>query len=590
MQSVTVGSLASQGYYATAATSPLAKGSRRALQTESSQLDDLSRLPASKQRQAFQSQRFAGAPEMLLGNALAIGSMPWWSMPVLMGMATVFWIAYCMQDMVGIFGPRISISLLRGAKPYNPDDDPSVEKTPKFMRPAKVFYERARRWNWPNFGEEFGRELLMGPGILMVPTAFMFTTQALSPVGKALRMPFQAGLQFAHSLGHFLDGKQSPTTDKKAFLNNLEAYYKYLFAADEPLLSHTAEFTLKQDHSTGLQRIGNYIFAQRSAIANQSQTTRSGTVGQFVDEWASAMRRHAELLLKQKTPLTDADRLHLKGILGHKHGDISDKKLLQQAIHYLEDEIAGLSQNLVQAVKHYNDAHPAGKQLGNMSAVRVNLGNINNLLNQKLLAQGNLWRPGASVHSVNSVLEQAEHFNHFAAAAFKTTEQLAGRATFSDACKTLFYDTISRKALLAPVIALAGMVWVWFLTHMVQSSDEYPGNSWQHTVAGSASAARNANAANNGGLPLQASKTPVTTPFVLNHPGSSPVVADMPASNRFYAATVPMNPALFDPGFNPAVVQSFMRPAAPMVPAAAMMVGSMPFAPFAPVAMGGPTP
>jgi hypothetical protein len=188
-------------------------------------------------------------------------------LPTFQKLTEVFLWSYIGVDLTCLWIPRITNSLLTGAVPYDPRQDPKAKDLP--------FPKQAARWasgnieglNWKNLYEETKREIASGPGILAIPAlVFIGARQILKkrplelsyPALEGLGQGFQQHLEnhspiqnaddYAQSLGHYIDSIFTDSALKSTHLNSvisteeLDTLRKTL----ERVLHHPATLSAKE--------------------------------------------------------------------------------------------------------------------------------------------------------------------------------------------------------------------------------------------------------------------------------------------------------------------------------------------------------
>ncbi|MFM7468803.1 MAG: hypothetical protein ACKO37_04830 [Vampirovibrionales bacterium] len=114
-------------------------------------------------------------------------------------------------DVLGIWMPRIGVSLVRGALPYDPQKDPDL----KTMSPWDAW--RTGKWrqlkalNWPNLAEETNREFASGPGFYSICIlSYLAASKFLFKAGELTGLP---NARMAHHI-YQLDHMQHTQTER----------------------------------------------------------------------------------------------------------------------------------------------------------------------------------------------------------------------------------------------------------------------------------------------------------------------------------------------------------------------------------------
>lgn len=155
-------------------------------------------------------------------------------MAAMMAISGAYIVEFLAQDIIGMWIPRIGVSLKRGARDYNPETDPSNEGLKPWPLALKTSLERFKRLNWPNFWEEAGREFCTGPGVLMIPTLTMVSAWNFSPWRKGVQMAYGELEKFHQSFSEQLGQRGLNPKSAKEWAHAYDTFLEKLVHFKDP--------------------------------------------------------------------------------------------------------------------------------------------------------------------------------------------------------------------------------------------------------------------------------------------------------------------------------------------------------------------
>jgi len=202
---------------------------------------------------------------------------------------------FLFMDFIGIWVPRIGVSLKRGRIPYNVEEDPQAKHLKLYQKNMLSLKKNVQGLNWPNFFEEAGREFCTGPGMLLIPTlAFALArhrSTALELSHKQLRgytEGFADHLNTVTAPSHLetLSGLTSQTYDSAAdkLLKSELRQYMMGLISDQTM----KQTPLDSNARDALRRIIQSSYEQSpdmQARALEALDHPNGTIGDYLNNW-----------------------------------------------------------------------------------------------------------------------------------------------------------------------------------------------------------------------------------------------------------------------------------------------------------------
>ncbi|HEY9745797.1 MAG TPA: hypothetical protein V6C99_06225 [Oculatellaceae cyanobacterium] len=345
------------------------------------------------------------------------------TVPLFQRITEVYIIGFIMQDVIGMWVPRIGTSLKVGRVPYDPTQDPEAKDKPFKEQLALWVKGNIKGLNWGNFQEETAREAATGPGLLVIPSImYAFASRAMSRSGIHLRYD---------ALNGFCNGFQD-----------------YLRSSN--LNQAGSELKLSEYR----QAMGQYV----SSIFNDSdlRNTRmpeGGTYGEFLDQWGQRWARAMEM-----------------------GTDKASRKKQAAAL-------SSLGQELQEKLTAFNQEHRmrAYKINGKTIGATVN----DSLLHRADYAWISYSGKGELSHvSLKQLVGDLTKWTDVSRAIYKAqTEKLAGvaNAKLPDVVDFVRRKVVSHKALFAVSTSLLGMAYLYKLVFWTQRHNSYQATRLLHT-------------------------------------------------------------------------------------------------------------
>lgn len=188
-------------------------------------------------------------------------------------------------DVLGIWIPRIGVSLMRGAVPYNADKDPELKTMPPWQAWRTGKWRQLKALNWPNLAEETNREFASGPGFYsicilsyLMASKFLFKAGELTGLSNkrmahhllALHNDRAGHASLLHTLRH------TPDNAGKHVKGFLKEGFKAMFYPDAwPRTWHTHPLTYQ----------GHGMVGRAFSTAQQAQAAHT-TLPELLDRYA----------------------------------------------------------------------------------------------------------------------------------------------------------------------------------------------------------------------------------------------------------------------------------------------------------------
>lgn len=413
--------------------------------------------------------------------------LPGTVLPITEAVATQFIWSFNGQDLVGMGAPRVSKSLTRGARPYEPETDPEAQKLNGLAKHLHIARKKLAHANWPNLREELMRELASAPLMLMITTVGFGSLKPLSRVAgdtpltlatrRAIELPYGDVRQFGKNLSTFYQ-QNADTLGDKSYREVSKAFFAQMFADEKDAHGQSLldkPVTLRHDLSARLvdpeyqltdrmlQHLANDNvdglrdelsgFKPRHLLGGRNQpkppvAPRTTTLRELIGHWSTAMADHVELELdgtKKSLFNSTARERNLKAQARLNYYT----RLMDDAVHVL------------------NRARPATH---------------GDRLDQWGIAGANGIQDKA-IGGRTGMLRSLDKFRDFVATVGRRTaaeKQASGSLTpetFSKAVSRLSDRVVSEKLGLTLVFTGATCAYMWWLAHAIQKGREYPANS-----------------------------------------------------------------------------------------------------------------
>lgn len=484
-----------------------------------------------------------------LGIASVTGlglTVPTLAMPITRAMDLNFIASFVGQDTFGFWVPRISVSLVRGAIPYDPKNDPEAQRRKGLNRSLYIFTQKAKRANWANLYEETMREVATAPGLLLWGSAggiLLKTTGRFTefPEGRrCMEMPIAVVKEFSQAFQHHvvtqgLGQSNHNPANRHAFI---KSFYQGLLKPevnaqgeallDKPLLikqqlgsraSH-ADYNLSKKairylmeaDVDGLHELKQHSKPEKAVIE------RSMTLRHAVEQWAEA---HADNAL-----------FDLAG--GKKNPFSKQNAQLQARLSYWTRAIEKI-------VYEHNYSRPETHR-GGYDQWNVLLGNKEKAFSidgaHGVLHYGDKFRDFivSTMRRVDRAAALEKQGKLPAPGSVSPTQRLLGA---SHGLKAASKDVVDHLAKLgvAKITLLSGLTfwWMWYLAHSVQSKRAYPANrmvSFNRPDAALASAPN----ANRQAAPASNYTMPPTVAYAPSKISSAQGVAQLKPGSAFMVA------------------------------------------------------
>ena len=406
--------------------------------------------------------------------------------------ATNFAVRFNGQDLIGMGAPRVSVSLTRDAKPYDPEDDPYLKEHPKtgLERYAYVKRQQIKNLNWPNLKEEMYRELAAAPGVLFISTVGSNILKPMSRVTQGALPPGRRGLELGHGeLKTFAKSFQTfieegpPELHGESAPKQIKAYYQSLFEPtqsaygesfiDKPVsvsldlskMPSDAEYKLTDEQilhliETNENGIGDQLsgrFQKRGLFKKQAETWSAKVehpevrLSEVVERWADAMAEHAEL-----------------EISGVKANLLSSAA--RQQNERAQARMSYYSQLLEQTVEKLNNHRPA--------------------THQKSLGQWNIRFSPTQTEAMTlggrvGFIRQADKFRDVLATAAREAKNGFRVDSIASTMDKTLRNVVSTRYAMMLGFTSATCAYIWWLSHAIQKDREYPANRF-HSESASA--------------------------------------------------------------------------------------------------------
>lgn len=201
---------------------------------------------------------------------------------------------FLFMDFIGIWVPRIGVSLKRGRIPYNVEEDSQAKDLTLLQKNMLSVRKNVQGLNWPNFMEEAGREFCTGPGMLLIPTLAFAVARHRS---SALELSHKQLRSYTEGFADHLNTVTAPS-----HLETLSGLTQHTYdaTADQLLKSELKQYmmslmtdqTMKQTSLDGHTRDALRTIIQSGYEQSPDMQTRAmhaldqnGTLGDYLSNW-----------------------------------------------------------------------------------------------------------------------------------------------------------------------------------------------------------------------------------------------------------------------------------------------------------------
>lgn len=365
----------------------------------------------------------------------------------------VFLVAFLAQDVVGMWLPRVGVSLKRGRIHYDPENDPNAQHLPMKDKVKVWIKKNFKGLNWVNFTEEAGREFATGPGVLMIPTVmYAFARRAYGKsaveLGHAPLKELSQGF-IDHLSKHnsaILNAtvtKDNVTQFNQAFQRELKNY----------LVSMVDDEAFK---SWDLQRRTSSALVSGENFEAYTKNFNSGK--QWLENW---FERYTDLVSKSSQAAKGTEKEILKHIDEEFHHLAEEMKTIVSEV-YTKD--VKLGQELEETLR--KGVRKSANEFERSSLMKVDH------IATKAAQEG--AKPNSK--ALGTLMEELHRGKDYFAQVMR--EKVSGEAKgakLTDVAKGVFDKIVARKGFFAASITLLAGVYLIELAKFVQSHDAYPG-------------------------------------------------------------------------------------------------------------------
>lgn len=390
--------------------------------------DQLSWMGVSKQQQV---QRAAG-------DLITRISVPQVSTGFMSWVASSFVASILALDVLSLWAPRIGVSLVRGAEPYNPKTDPDLVNRPLTQQLVLGKWRQLKHLNWPNFSEESQREFASGPGILGVPTAtYLLFKRGLLPAGDATFMAFPTVANYQQALAHHWRQPNANTRWTDHALSPQERLNSFRQDVREFLRGHV------------LGPDGHPAFQAHRKPLHLPGESKPTTLHTLLDDWVDTLS-------------------HITALEAGHESKLLDATAAKERLNPLHKQLATLGKALQEATPTFNETHRLDSHFWDKDTL-------------PLLWQKTTGAAETTEQATAAMLRQLTQFKDMPKALFKQVVQAGPKAGLGaeklpDLALILSHRMMGHKFWFSVANSALGLAWLYWLASWVLKSQTYPAN------------------------------------------------------------------------------------------------------------------
>lgn len=414
------------------------------------------------------------------------------TLPVFELIASTLIYSMLAEDVIGLWTPRIGVSLDRGRKKYDYQNDPERLQLSPPQQFKRWLYGTIKGLNWANAAEESLREFCSGPGFMIVPSlGFAWLYQRGWPFNKLHdSLDFEA--RKAMGLGHERLGQLASTfqkqlqtaeltpatTDAKAFQEAYRQQYKTFL---ENLLHFEAPTAARGNIPAGVTHILDMPLSLHVKESTEHFRPRNTTLRTLMGEWAEEMSK--EMLKPRSEPkVADLFTKLPKTFLWDPWAKLArwamTKVGLRQPVR-VDSPLENAQARVAEAIRTINRQVYPYERVYDVNQVVLNLFRANEHRQwEVLLKDGN----PVSV-SIETLFKEMHRFNDFAYALQEKVlkknflQKLTSKTPLVEAVEHLVKKVQTQKAFGSIGLLSATCAYLWWLMSFVQHNKIYPANS-----------------------------------------------------------------------------------------------------------------
>ncbi len=337
--------------------------------------------------------------------------------------------AFLALDVVALWITRILKGLDRGKITYDPKTDPKAKDMGPWEQLKYTWRKNIQGLNWANAREEALREILTGPGALIMPT-LVYAYARNKYKGSAMQLGYPAMVEMKNTyIDHLSRSHLNGITGKisaKEYTRNLSDFVVNLF--DDPHGLHRKDPKYRELQ----EMLKHRIEIAHPATGQTSRVTVREYIRSWADEWAK----------KATEPITKPPKIDGKSF------DEMAKELKEALIH-----------------KYNRQVMPNGAAHSGEVLVRT------------LQESGKGGKPTSKIQlrSLDEVLNNLKYFKDYANTVYETHTKTPN-SKIAEVAEYGYRRLTRNKFVFAIIATLVASLYLFTLPRLVQKEGHYPAN------------------------------------------------------------------------------------------------------------------